>query len=1000
MCVCAMARCSTLSLLLAVLVLTPGALGISERRTTTSSRRRTTATESIASGGEHATEAHSSITSDTAAAHTNAAAAAADTSLSLSSAVSAGLESELSQAADQAARMEAAALTGATVDLTAATTAATSTTADQSVQSLALTTLNAELASDLSSTSEAVPAAPNDVIFGRTTPGRTPWRRYGHRGIYVDVDTSIAGFTSTPVYVCNLGGDGNNNFMWGASSIYHPKKSSFRVYIYNPHGYIHPNTANRYRWHINWAATTNPLYGGTTQTAWTQHSRNSIQAFTSVQSAVAKGQRFTKDSTFITSITGRTSHWMTLGSADVYYPSPTGFRTYVYCPWRVSARWARYHAHWEMTWIATDGRGSFQSGRSSRMAWRTIGPGHFITSTFKSKKPLQKNAVWVVTMSGFAWTARGQAATRISGPNGARIDLQYTPGVRYAQRYNYQINFIGQNPYGDLLKAEIAALTQRVKVVASTSNNLGRAVAKLSNEVKSAKASANSKALEVVKEKRGISSASSDISALGRKRRGLTRDISRLARKGRDIKRQLDSSTRGLRGKVKSLTAEADRLSTKESTLTKDLEAATQQLNKLTDDRTQVESELNAVKSKIGPEQTSLTRDQGDFKTRADTLKQQLQSATELHGLASQRLDKVNAQVTALKQTVADIQSKKVKVEEEIETMQRKISDSKANMESLYTEATNTRTELSAIRKQFATKTQTDKTALTSEESEKEQLESSTRMLSEEAEREAAKAKEAEDQLVKLQQESHDTRADLRNKIQATERGLKELQVQVEVLRQVVNEAQKEVTARKERLDGTSEKVSAAEDHIKQEKRETEALNDRRRALLGSIHSLSATSSILHEDSTSAASERAASEASVLKRKRELSVLEAKEHNALSGPQVMQVVASATGGAPGQAVPLPTPQPAAAAPAPAAAAAPLPATGADPPAATGASAGAAPAPPAAAAQAQGQQAPTMVPAVIAGSGTEHHTYIVQSGTADVSDVNQRAAQANSQADSA
>jgi hypothetical protein len=42
---------------------------------------------------------------------------------------------------------------------------------------------------------------------GRTTPGATNWQAERSTTIYVDVDTSAAGFTTTPVYVTSIGGD-------------------------------------------------------------------------------------------------------------------------------------------------------------------------------------------------------------------------------------------------------------------------------------------------------------------------------------------------------------------------------------------------------------------------------------------------------------------------------------------------------------------------------------------------------------------------------------------------------------------------------------------------------------------------------------------------------------------------------------------------------------------------------------------------------------------------
>lgn len=90
---------------------------------------------------------------------------------------------------------------------------------------------------------------------GRTTPGATNWQPYGTNGIYLDVDTSSAGFTTTPVYVTSIGGDGWHWLTTGATSIYQASPTSFRVYVrFSDGSSLTPAQANGLRWHINWIA--------------------------------------------------------------------------------------------------------------------------------------------------------------------------------------------------------------------------------------------------------------------------------------------------------------------------------------------------------------------------------------------------------------------------------------------------------------------------------------------------------------------------------------------------------------------------------------------------------------------------------------------------------------------------------------------------------------------------------------------------------------------------
>lgn len=110
----------------------------------------------------------------------------------------------------------------------------------------------------------------NTKIFaGSTTPGTTNWQPYSNNeappgieaGIYVDVDTSEAGFTSTPKYVISLGGLNTHWRVTGASSVYRTTPTSFRVYIrfseidiISLYPTLTPEFANGQQWHINWIA--------------------------------------------------------------------------------------------------------------------------------------------------------------------------------------------------------------------------------------------------------------------------------------------------------------------------------------------------------------------------------------------------------------------------------------------------------------------------------------------------------------------------------------------------------------------------------------------------------------------------------------------------------------------------------------------------------------------------------------------------------------------------
>jgi hypothetical protein len=101
------------------------------------------------------------------------------------------------------------------------------------------------------------------VVSGSTPPGNTAWYQhsnqpdavFGGQGIFVDVNTSSAGFTTTPIYITSIGGTSHHWAITGATSIYNPTPTGFRVYVRFPNGdSLTPAIANQYGWHINWIA--------------------------------------------------------------------------------------------------------------------------------------------------------------------------------------------------------------------------------------------------------------------------------------------------------------------------------------------------------------------------------------------------------------------------------------------------------------------------------------------------------------------------------------------------------------------------------------------------------------------------------------------------------------------------------------------------------------------------------------------------------------------------
>jgi ribosomal protein L21E len=97
------------------------------------------------------------------------------------------------------------------------------------------------------------------IARGSTPVGNTAWQQYSDgESIFVDVDTSSAKFTATPMYITSLGGIGYHWATTGATSIYVPTPTGFRVYVRFARaewaGSLTPAFANQNKWHINWIA--------------------------------------------------------------------------------------------------------------------------------------------------------------------------------------------------------------------------------------------------------------------------------------------------------------------------------------------------------------------------------------------------------------------------------------------------------------------------------------------------------------------------------------------------------------------------------------------------------------------------------------------------------------------------------------------------------------------------------------------------------------------------
>ncbi len=98
------------------------------------------------------------------------------------------------------------------------------------------------------------------ICCGATPEGNTAWQDYNNNGtgVFVDVDTSMCRFSTTPIYIVNMHGSSYNWETTGGSSAYSRSATGFRVYVRFSDGrQLTPAFANSAGWHIQWVAIGN-----------------------------------------------------------------------------------------------------------------------------------------------------------------------------------------------------------------------------------------------------------------------------------------------------------------------------------------------------------------------------------------------------------------------------------------------------------------------------------------------------------------------------------------------------------------------------------------------------------------------------------------------------------------------------------------------------------------------------------------------------------------------
>jgi len=298
---------------------------------------------------------------------------------------------------------------------------------------------------------------------GMTTSGSTNWKSYGNDGIYLDVDTSACGFGTTPEYVSSLLGKTQHWKSKGSSEIYSATPNSFRIYIY--YKGITPSQANQWAWRMNWVASVTkdespalmnnvPCGGSTVQgsTAWKKYGNDGIYVDVDTSQCA-----FQATPEYVTSMAGRTQHWTSTGSSEIYQATQKGFRIYVHKS-GITASSAN-NKEWHINWIGNGKAakkpatyvcsGKTVAGSTAWVQYHSYGLYVDVDTTHCGFSKAQ----YVSSMGGVTshWVTTGSSEIYISKPTGFRIYIHnpsaITPST--ANQRKWHINWIGEGVGSD-----------------------------------------------------------------------------------------------------------------------------------------------------------------------------------------------------------------------------------------------------------------------------------------------------------------------------------------------------------------------------------------------------------------------------------------------------------------------------------------------------------------------------------------------------------------------
>jgi len=271
------------------------------------------------------------------------------------------------------------------------------------------------------------------IKSGSTTPGETNWKAYGSSAIYLDVDTSAAGFTSTPLYFASLGGNGYHWLAIGINAIYAATPTGFRLYLRSLDGAaLTPANANSRGWYVQWLGVpaTGVNAGSTSSgaTNWKQYTSSSI--YVDVDTSAAG---FTSTPRYFTSLGGNGYHWLAIGINAIYAATPTGFRLYLRSLDGAALTPANANSRgWYVQWLGVPATGVNAGSTSSGATnWKQYTSSSIYVDVDTSAAGFTSTPRYFTSLggNGYHWLAIGINAIYAATPTGFRLYLRSLDGA-------------------------------------------------------------------------------------------------------------------------------------------------------------------------------------------------------------------------------------------------------------------------------------------------------------------------------------------------------------------------------------------------------------------------------------------------------------------------------------------------------------------------------------------------------------------------------------------